>query len=62
MKNKLFCKGLSEALSDEMQAPIDYNDLMIKLENKSVRKQIRGISNQEKKHFRILRNIKKKVC
>lgn len=58
MKTKT--QSLNEALADEHKAPGEYHRLARKLDLKKDRKIIRGIIKQERKHFKLIRKIKRR--
>lgn len=59
--SKNFNKRLRAAMSDEKIAPKDYSKLISATSDKAVKNKIRGIQADEKKHFKILKGIKRRL-
>jgi rubrerythrin len=57
---KYFKKRLNAMLSDEKIAPKDYSKLSHATSNKTIKRQIRAIQSDERKHYRILKGIKRR--
>ena len=57
--SKYFKKRLRAAMSDEKVAPKDYSKLIQSTSDKAVKNKIRGIQADERKHFKILKGIKR---
>lgn len=57
-----FCRLLDEMLKDEDKAPGDYSKLAKTTSSASIKKKIASIKKDERKHYRILKRIKKEAC
>ena len=59
-REREFCERLDDMLKDEYKAPKDYAKLKSATTDKSIKKKISHITSQERKHYAILKKIRKK--